>query len=64
MDTVSSGCQQYSQSDLVGVCGGADTDPTRDGAMTEERVHLSVAQIKKLRYTVPNITYFILRQLR
>ena len=64
MDTVSSGCQQYSQSDLVRVCGGADTDPTRDGAMTEERVHLSVAQIKKLRYAVPDITYCILRQLR
>ena len=60
---MSSSCQQYSQSDLVSVCGGADTDPTRDGAMTEERVHLSVAQIKKLRYAVPDITYFILRQL-
>ena len=52
---MSPGCEQHLQSDLVGVCGGADTETSWDGAGTERRVDLSVGELQELTDAVSGI---------
>ena len=49
------GCQQHFQSHPVSVCGGADSDPTRNGAVAEEGIYLGVGDVKELRDSVSDI---------
>ena len=49
------GCQQHFQSHPVSVCGGADTDPSRYGAVAEERIDLSIGEVQELTDSVSDI---------
>ena len=49
------GCQQHFQSHPVSVCGGADTDPSRYGAVAEEGIDLSIGDVEELRDSVSDI---------
>ena len=54
---MSPGCEQHLQSDLVSVCGGADTETSWDGAGTERRVDLGVGEVEELTESVSDIRY-------
>ena len=51
------GCQQHFQSHPVSVCSGADTDPSRYGAVAEDGIYLSVGDVEELRDSVSDITH-------
>ena len=49
------GCQQHFQSHPVSVCSGTEIDPSRYGAVAEERIYLGVGEVQELRDLVSDV---------
>ena len=52
---MSPGCEQHLQSDLVSVCGGADTETSWDGAGTQGREDIRAGELQELTDAVSDI---------